>query len=118
MRLTFSSRANEWLNFLSPYRESESHIRVSKAVNVTITDDAIVVDLSDGRTITAPLVWYPRLLQGNQRERNNWRLIGDGNGIHWQELDEDISVENIIFGQPSGESPASFKRWLEKRVKN
>lgn len=72
--------------------------------------------MTDGRTISIPLVWYPRLLHGSNEERNHWRLIGQGEGIHWEDLDEDISVENIILGQPSGESQASFKRWLESRT--
>ena len=63
-----------------------------------------------------PLVWYPRLLHGKSEERNNWRLIGKGEGIHWPELDEDISVENVVLGQRSGESQRSFKQWLEERT--
>jgi hypothetical protein len=85
--------------------------------NVTVTDDALSVDLSDGRTVSVPLAWFPRLLHGTPKERKNWRLIGDGEGIHWPDLDEDISVENLIFGKPSGESQKSFKKWLEKRKK-
>ncbi len=77
--------------------------------------DALTVDLADGRTISAPLAWYPRLLHGSVTERRNWRLIGEGEGIHWPDLDEDISVENLILGQPSGESQRSFKEWLETR---
>src|SRR5438094_4299317 len=73
------------------------------------------VDLTDGRTITVPLAWYPRLLWGTPRERNNWRLIGEGEGIHWPDLDEDLSVENLLSGKPSGESQASFRRWVESR---
>ncbi len=63
-----------------------------------------------------PLAWYPRLLHGKAEERNNWRLIGEGEGIHWPDLDEDISVENVISGKPSGESQRSFKQWLEERA--
>jgi hypothetical protein len=87
----------------------------AKAQNVVVTDDTLVVDLNDGRTISVPLAWYPRLLHGTSEERNNWRLIGDRDGIHWPDLDEDISVENLLSGKPSGESQNSFKRWLEKR---
>jgi Protein of unknown function (DUF2442) len=87
----------------------------AKAQNVSVTDDTIAVDLSDGRTISVPLAWYPRLLHGTPEERNNWRFIGDKEGIHWPDLDEDISVENLLAGKPSGESQGSFKRWLEKR---
>jgi hypothetical protein len=86
-----------------------------KVQDVAVSEDALVVDLSDGRTISAPLAWYPRLLNGSSQERRNWRLIGDGEGIHWPDLDEDISAENLIFGKPSGESQRSFQRWLEDR---
>jgi hypothetical protein len=83
---------------------------------VTITDDTLSVDLSDGRTIFVPLAWYPRLLNGSILERNDYRLIADGSGIHWHQLDEDISLKNLILGQPSGESQTSFQRWLKNRV--
>ncbi len=85
------------------------------ALRVTLTKDSLAVDLSDGRTVSVPLVWYPRLLHGSPRERNNWRLIAGGEGIHWPDLDEDLSVEGIILGRASGESQASLKRWLESR---
>ena len=88
----------------------------AKAQNISVTDDTLTVDLSDGRTISVPLAWYPRLLHGSPEERNNWRFIGEKEGIHWPELDEDISVENLLLGKPSGESQSSFKRWLEKRT--
>ncbi len=91
-------------------------IRVATAKNVTATDDALIVDLNDGRTISVPLVWYPRLLHGTPQERNNWRLIADGEGIHWTDLDEDISVESLALGKPSGESQRSLKEWLEQRA--
>jgi uncharacterized protein DUF2442 len=87
----------------------------AKAQNVNVTDDTIAVDLCDGRTISVPLAWFPRLLHGTPEERNNWRFIGDREGIHWPDLDEDISVENLLAGRSSGESQSSFKRWLEKR---
>lgn len=87
----------------------------AKARHVVITADTLSVDLSDGRTISVPLAWYPRLLHGTPEERNNWRFIGDREGIHWPDLDEDISVENLLAGKPSGESQSSFKRWVEKR---
>ena len=91
-------------------------LRMVSAQNVQVTDDALIVDLSDGRTVSVPLAWFPRLLHGTLEERNKWRLIGDGEGIHWPELDEDISVENLILGKPSGESQKSFKKWLEARA--
>jgi Protein of unknown function (DUF2442) len=86
-----------------------------KAQNVVITEDTLTVDLIDGRTVSVPLAWYPRLVHGTKAERNNWRMIGDKEGIHWPDLDEDISIENIVLGRPSGESQTSFKRWLERR---
>lgn len=85
------------------------------AVAVTVNDDDLTVDLADGRTIIAPLAWYPRLWHGTRKERNKWELIGDGEGIHWPDLDEDISVRGLLAGQPSGESQQSFKRWLGGR---
>jgi Protein of unknown function (DUF2442) len=92
-------------------------LRMVSAQNVQVTDDALIVDLSDGRTVSVPLAWFPRLLHGTPKERKKWRLIGEGEGIHWLDLDEDISVENLILGKPSGESQKSFKKWLEKRGK-
>lgn len=92
-------------------------IRMASVQSITATDDSLIVDLSDGRTVSVPLTWFPRLLHGTPAERNHWRLIGDREGIHWPDLDEDISVENILAGKPSGESQKSFKQWLEKRSK-
>lgn len=89
--------------------------RLVSAQKVKVTSNTIIVDLADGRTISVPLAWYPRLLHGNSQERSNWRLIGKGEGIHWPDLDEDLSVEGIILGKPSDESQISFKRWLEAR---
>jgi len=94
---------------------SVTEVLIPVASSVAITDDTLCVDLLDGRTISVPLVWYPRLLQGTTEERNNWQFIGKGYGIHWEDLDEDISVEGLLLGKPSGESQASFKRWLESR---
>ena len=90
--------------------------RIATAQRVTVTEDTLIVDLTDGRTISVPLAWYPRLLHGTFEERNNWRLIGQGEGIHWPDLDEDISVEGLVFGKPSGESQRSLKQWLEQRA--
>ena len=94
---------------------SANEIEVPNADNVTITEDTLCVDLSDGRTISVPLAWFPRLLQSTPEERNSWRLIGKGRGIHWEDIDEDISVEGLLAGRPSGESQSSFKKWLDKR---
>lgn len=83
--------------------------------HVNITDDSLSVDLTDGRTISVPLGWFPRLLYGSSDERNDWRLIGEGEGIHWKSLDEDVSLEHIIKGIPSTESQKSLQRWLDAR---
>ena len=93
-------------------------LRQAKAQNVKVTDDELIVELNDGRTIAVPLVWYPRLLYGTQEEREKWRLIGDGQGIHWADLDEDISVEHLLAGIPSGESQKSLQKWLASRKKS
>ena len=90
-------------------RISTAEAEVPVAENVTATEDMLSVDLSDGRTISVPLAWFPRLLHGTKKERNNWRLIGKGYGIHWEDLDEDISVENLIFGQASGKVSRPLK---------
>ena len=85
------------------------------ALRVEVTENTLVVELADGRTISVPLAWYPRLACGTVTERGNWRLIGGGRGIHWPQLDEDVSVENLVAGKASSESQASFKRWLAQR---
>ena len=87
----------------------------SRAQRVALTEDALVVELVDGRTITVPLTWYPRLAHGSRDERANWRLIGEGEGIHWPALDEDISVEGLLAGHRAGETQVSLRRWLERR---
>ena len=85
------------------------------AIGVAVTDDTLSVELTDGRTIGAPLAWYPRLAHGTRKERRSWRLIAGGRGIHWPELDEDISVANLLAGQASSESQASLSKWLAGR---
>ena len=94
---------------------STIEIQPTLAEKISIDAESLIVDFIDGRTISVPLEWYPRLLHGTPEERNNWRMIGRGEGIHWPKLDEDISVENVWAGTPSGESQRSLKRWLEKR---
>ncbi|HEX9944783.1 MAG TPA: DUF2442 domain-containing protein [Thermoanaerobaculia bacterium] len=94
----------------------KAEIQPVSAHQVTVTEETLTAELSDGRTISVPLVWYPRLVHATPEERSNWRLIGNGEGIHWPDLDEDISVENIILGKPSGESQQSLRRWLEERA--
>jgi hypothetical protein len=85
------------------------------AENIMVIADTLTVDLSDGRTISVPLVWYPRLMHATPKELKNWRLIGKGQEVHWEDIDEDISIEGLLIGRPSGESQASFKKWLQTR---
>lgn len=94
---------------------STVEIQVSDIVNVVVSDDSLSVELSDGRSVAVPLVWFPRLFHGTAEERARWHLIGKGEGIHWELLDEDISAEGLLAGRPSGESQASFQKWLEQR---
>jgi len=82
---------------------------------MTVTEDTLRVELSDGRTISVPLAWYPRLVHATQEERDAWELIGERQGIRWEALDEDLSVEGLLAGPPSGESQRSLKRWLAAR---
>ena len=95
---------------------STVEIAVPHAENVTVRADTLYVELSDGRTLSVPLDWYPRLLHSSPEERKNWRLIGRGRGIHWEDLDEDISIAGLLAGRPSGESQLSFKKWLATRT--
>jgi hypothetical protein len=90
-------------------------IEIPFAVDVHTTEDTLTVDLSDGRTISVPLGWYPRLEHADPNERTNWRFIGKGQGIHWEAIDEDISVEGLLAGKPSAESQTSLKKWLQGR---
>jgi len=96
---------------------SEVDRRSPLATGIRVTDDSLWVELSDGRAISAPLVWYPRLANATPRERKNSRLSGHGLGIYWPDIDEDISVANLLAGKPSGESQKSFERWLAGRRK-
>jgi hypothetical protein len=90
----------------------------NRIIRVLVSDDALAVELADGRKLSVPLGWYPRLAHGTTSERSHWELLGNGIGIHWPELDEDISLDNLLSGQPSGESPGSFQRWLDSRAKD
>lgn len=94
---------------------SKIEIELPMAVDVQVSDDSLSVDLSDGRSVSVPLAWFPRLMHASTQERGRWQLIGGGIGIHWADLDEDVSVENLISGHVSGESQSSFKRWLAAR---
>jgi hypothetical protein len=95
---------------------STANVQGLRAQNVSVSDDILTVDLADGRSISVPRAWYPRLMHGTRAQCDNWRLIGDGADIHWPDLDEDVSVENLLLGKPSGESQQSFARWLEQRA--
>ena len=81
-----------------------TELQKTKIIDVLVTDDTLTVNLGDGRTISVPVEWYPRLAYGTPQEQSTWRLIGHGAGIHWPDLDEDISLESLLSGQPSGES--------------
>jgi hypothetical protein len=99
-------------------RRISAHIpgrRSAKAMHLKVSRDAVVVDLSDGRTVSVPVGWYPRLEHATAAERKRWRLIGDGRGIHWVDSDEDISVRALLEGRASGETQQSLKRWLKQR---
>ena len=95
---------------------SETELREAIAQGIHVNDDALMVELVDGRTVTVPLAWFPRLAHGTQDERANWRLIGGGEGMHWPDLDEDISVKSLLAGRRSGETQESLRRWLNGRV--
>lgn len=94
---------------------SEMKTAEAHAQEVRVTEDALVVDLVDGRTVSVPVSWYPRLLHGSSEERGNWRLIGRGEGIHWPDFDEDVRVQDLLDGHGSGETQKSLERWLEAR---
>ena len=72
-----------------------------RVANVRCTDDSLAVDLMDGRTISVPLAWYPRLLRATSEQRNAWQVAGGGYGIHWPDLDEDLSTEGLLRGAPA-----------------
>jgi hypothetical protein len=95
---------------------SETELREALAQSIQVNDDALTVDLVDGRTVTVPLAWFPRLVHGTPDERAHWRLIGGGEGMHWPDLDEDISVASLLAGRRSGETQESLRHWLDGRV--
>ena len=90
-------------------------LALPRIVTVTVTDDTLSADLEDGRTISVPLGWYPRLANGIPAERANFQISGAGYGVHWPDLDEDIGVEGLLLGKKSTESPSSLERWLKRR---
>lgn len=87
----------------------------ARAQHVSVSDEALTVDLVDGRTIIVPIVWYPRLWHGTSEERANFEIFGDGQYIHWPDLDEDLTVAGLLASKHSGENPRSLKKWLESR---
>lgn len=92
-----------------------TEVSVPEAMTIAVTEDSIIADLSDGRSISVPLAWYPRLTYAMPEERARWELIGGGQGVHWPDLDEDISIEGLLAGRKSGESQQSLKQWLDAR---
>ena len=94
---------------------SPIEVRPPGAFAVQLTDDLLIVELLDGRTLSVPLAWYPRLSAATRQERADWRLVGRGEGIHWPALDEDIRVTALLAGHGSAETQSSLKRWLAAR---
>ena len=112
------------LFFHAADRNEPEHVHVKRdnraakfplAERVDVPEDTLSAELRDGRTLSVPLAWYPRLVQATPPERRNWRLIGGGAGVHWPDLDEDVSIEGLLAGRPSGESQGAFKRWLQAK---
>lgn len=95
---------------------STGQVERPRALLVRVTEDELTVEFTDGRTISVPICWYPRLEHGTPEERQQWELVGQGTGIHWPALDEDISAEALLRGRPSGESQASLAQWLAQRA--
>jgi hypothetical protein len=92
-----------------------TEISISPAVDVSVTNELLTVELSDGRKISVPTAWYPRLANGTPAERRKWSLCCSGEGLHWEALDEDISIKSLIAGLPSNENPSMIKKWMETR---
>jgi hypothetical protein len=94
---------------------SAGAITLFRAINVVVTDDTLTVDLEDGRTISVPIGWFPRLAYGTMQERENFQKSGAGYGIHWPNLDEDIGIAGLLLGKKSTESQSSFEEWLAQK---
>ena len=101
------------MNSLTAKYLMEKLENAAKAVNVMFNEDSLIVELDDGRSISVPLAYYPRLYYGSMAERRNWVI--EGEGIHWPELDEDIRTADLLIGLHSAESQESLKQWLERR---
>jgi uncharacterized protein DUF2442 len=91
---------------------------MSRAQEVRVDEEALTVDLVDGRTLIVPLAWFPRLWHGTPEERSKFEIFGDGAFLHWPDLDEDLSVAGLLSGLHSGERPESLKRWLDARTRS
>ena len=94
---------------------SSTEVGDARAQAVEVREDTIVLDLVDGRTMTVPIVWYPRLWHGVKEERAHFELLDEGRYIHWPDLDEDLSIEGMVAGRRSGENAESLRKWLAKR---
>ena len=92
-------------------------IQEARALNVQVGEDSLVIELVDGRSISVPIAWYPRLWYGTPDEQAKYSLIGDGKYIHWSELDEDLSIAGVLIGRRSGESSQSLRKWLTEHIK-
>lgn len=94
---------------------SVAKIQDARAIEVEVRTDELVVHLDDGRTIATPLAWYPRLLHATEVEREHFRIVGRGIGIHWPDLDEDVSVAGMLADLPPSEGQESLRKWIETR---
>jgi hypothetical protein len=94
---------------------SVGELQEARALQLAVSNEALTVDLVDGRTIIVPLAWYPRLWHATPAERNRFEIFGDGSFIHWPDLDEDLTVAGLLAGRRSAESPQSLKKWLDAR---
>jgi hypothetical protein len=98
-----------WRNGMSTSQLSSGE----RVRDVRCTDDTLAVDLADGRTIIVPLAWYPRLLDATQEQRSHWKVSGTGYGIHWPDIDEDLSTEGLLRGAPAAAEPARLRSWRQ-----
>jgi hypothetical protein len=86
--------------------------------NIAVNEKSLIINLDDGRSISVPLEWYPRLVHASVQERNHWQLLGNGYAIEWPDLDEHIGIEGLLAGRRSGESQKSLDRWLASHNPN